>query len=177
MPPKDPELNYIQVYSLFLLVASVIVYLWLEHYISVEQVLAPILTWHYHPCVPGSVLRAAHLPVQPLGVHLLPLVTGLLLPGQELCPAPPGIPGQYQEGVITLNSYSDVTSRTMEIKDLFTVQIIVKGIWRRVCRCDGLKSVLRSKLIFYWRSFNLHYSFVTGLVVVITHGSLPSRVM
>ena len=44
MPPKDPELNYIQVYSLFLLVASVIVYLWLEHYISVEQVLAPILT-------------------------------------------------------------------------------------------------------------------------------------
>ena len=37
MPPKIPN-SIIQVYSLFLLVASVIVYLWLEHYISVEQV-------------------------------------------------------------------------------------------------------------------------------------------
>ena len=34
---KIPNLIF-QVYSLFLLVASVIVYLWLEHYISVEQV-------------------------------------------------------------------------------------------------------------------------------------------
>ena len=41
MPPPNFKIpnSIFQVYSLFLLVASVIVYLWLEHYISVEQVL------------------------------------------------------------------------------------------------------------------------------------------
>ena len=44
--------------------------------------------------IPGPVLRPAHLPVQPLGLHILPLAAGLLLSGQELGPGPPGLPGQ-----------------------------------------------------------------------------------
>ena len=47
--------------------------------------------------IAGPVLRPAHLPVQPLCVHILSLPAGLLLPGQELGPGPPGLPGQYQD--------------------------------------------------------------------------------